>query len=164
MTVTRNRFSSSSCMAPLMEPIAQHSWNKQQAGGNNRATGKQHAQLWPLSVKRQSVQIEANNRQIVTACVQQTNSQNYGHWVWKENVYNACNFTAKFWPSGLHTYAILKGLHHWGFWDGFYISLLHTFYHFKNVLGLTVLRFFHDHSVPFTWLWSFSVMMFSVSV
>lgn len=52
---------------------------KQQVGGNNRATVKQPSQLWPLSVKRESVQIEANNRQIVTACVQQTNSQNYGH-------------------------------------------------------------------------------------
>ena len=28
----------------------------------------------------------------------------------------------------------------------------------------TVLRFFHDHSVPLTWLCSFSVMMFSVSM
>lgn len=33
MTVTRNLFSSSSCIAPLMEPIAQHSCVEREGGG-----------------------------------------------------------------------------------------------------------------------------------
>lgn len=43
MTVTRNLFSSSSCIAPLMEPMAQHNCNKQTHTQSN---------MWSQEVKR----------------------------------------------------------------------------------------------------------------
>ena len=54
MTVTRNRFSSSSCMAPLIEPMAQHSCEvcgacAESEGVCGRCADKQHT-LWTESV------------------------------------------------------------------------------------------------------------------
>lgn len=120
ITVTRNRFSSSSCIAPLIDPIAQQSWEEGEKGGYHvevfisTFSPIQNASLSPAALRFFSP---------FPSCTR----DNY-------SVPSNYQYSLRFSPN--HP-----------------TPPIHT-----------VLRFFHDHSVPSTCRYSFSVMMCSVSL